>query len=107
MSPGDFSYDGLRTAYDLVSRVWEAGVLNSLLDGPKRYTDIGIWLTTWSATRPSDSAITRATQRLVRAGFVERVCPNGDNHESYTLTATGRERAALLTDLTTFLNHRD
>jgi DNA-binding MarR family transcriptional regulator len=57
--------------------------------------------------RPTDSAITRATQRLLRMGFVLRGCADdSDRRGTYAITPAGRERVTTIVALTTVLNHR-
>lgn len=99
MSADGIDYDELQKAHDLVHQVWEAGVLACLASGPRRYTEIGTWLGQWSRVRPTDSAVTRSTARLVRAGYVERVTDDGGTFDHYRLTPAGRERAKLLARL--------
>lgn len=105
MSASDIDYDELQRAHDLTHQVWEAGVLTCLRDGPKRYTDIGAWLGSWSRVRPTDSAITRSTARLTQAGHIERI-DGGTRYALYRLTAAGRRRAELLAELAAFVNER-
>lgn len=102
----DLGYDGLLSARRLTHQVWEVGVLLCLRDGPKRYTDIGKWLGTWSRIRPTDSAITRSTANLVRVGYLERVGSEGGGRALYSLTSSGRRRADLLIELVAFVAER-
>jgi len=99
LSADSIDYDELQRAQDVVRQLWEAGVLICLTGGPMRYTEIATWLGQWSRVRPSDSAVTRSTGRLVRAGYVERVADDGGPPKQYQLTRAGRERADLLARL--------
>jgi DNA-binding HxlR family transcriptional regulator len=105
---GDLEFDKLQELNDLVRGIWEAGVLYCLLGGPRRYTDIGSWLATWSGLRPTDSAITRATKGLIRGGFVARTSNGSEDRRGvYALTVQGRERAAKIAALVAVLDQHE
>ena len=98
------NFGQLQTASDLVARIWEAGALYCLRDGPMRYTDIGNWLAMWSGLRPSDSSITRALKRLDRDGFVIHTDGHDDGRGTYAISAEGRKRVAKIAALTEILD---
>lgn len=104
MNASNLDYGELQRTHDLTHQVWEAGVLTCLLDGPKRYTDIGAWLGIWSRVRPGDSAITRSTARLAQTGHIERI--GHGRHARYQLTTAGRRRAELLAELAALVHDR-
>jgi DNA-binding PadR family transcriptional regulator len=94
-------FDHLQEASSLVARIWEAGTLLILQDGPLRYSEVGNRLAVWSGRRPSDSAITRALKRLTRTGFVIHTGGGSDHRRGiYTITISGRQRAARISLLT-------
>jgi len=105
MTSSNLRFDDLQEASDLVSRIWEAGTLFCLRDRTARYAEVGRWLATWSGSRPSDSAVTRALKRLQRAGFVAQSDGSRERRRGmYTITAAGRQRVDRITSLIGTLN---
>ncbi len=101
----DLQFDHLQEANSLVTRIWEAGALFVLQDGPLRYSEVGNRLAVWSGRRPSDSAITRALKRLTSTGHVTHTGGGSDHRRGiYTITIPGRERAARISVLTRSLD---
>ncbi len=89
-------FDHLEEINDLVLHVWDAAVLHCLLlaDEPMRFSDIGAAVDQWSQRRPNDSDITRALDRLRKAGYVRRSDSGSRRTRIHTLTPSGRDRAS-------------
>src|SRR5262245_19734428 len=78
-----------------------------LAGAPMRFSDIGAAVDQWSRRRPNDSDITRALDRLRRAGYVSRSDSGSRRSRIHTLTRSGRERASKIGILISVLEASD
>ncbi len=102
-------FDHLEEINNLVFHVWDAAVLHCLLlaDEPMRFSEIAAAVDQWSQRRPNDSDITRALDRLRKAGYVSRSDTGSRRSRTHMLTPSGRERAGKIGRLIGVLEAND
>ncbi len=102
-------FDHLEEINDLVFHIWDAAVLHCLMlaGEPMRFSALGAAVDQWSQRRPNDSDITRALDRLRRAGYVSRSDSGSRRSRIHSLTPSGRERASKIGILISVLEGSD
>ena len=88
-------FDHLEEIHYLVEHLWDAAVLHRLgvENQPMRFGNICTAVDQWSGRRTNDSDITRALDRLRKAGYVTRSDRGSRRSRIHTLTPRGREKA--------------
>lgn len=94
----------IETAMSLLGRAWAGAVMQAMLEGAERFSDIRR-----AVPGVSDAVLTARLRELVERGFARRVVePGPPVAVSYTLTAAGRDVEPVLAALRTFgSRHQD
>ena len=94
----DNACTAIEDAMSVFGRAWASAVLDALLHGAERFTEV-------AAATPgaTDTTVSRRLKELVEAGFVDRIVDDGPPTQvRYVLTATGRDTRPVLDALRAF-----
>ena len=92
------SCTALESALQVFGRAWAGGVLDALLNGATRFSDIRD-----GVPGATDTMVSRRLKELCDAGFVRRsVDPGPPTAVRYELTDAGRDASPVLEALRTF-----
>ncbi|GGK43303.1 hypothetical protein GCM10010124_40100 [Pilimelia terevasa] len=94
---GALTYQTLDMLRPIYRRKWSRSILNTLADGPKRYTDLSTQLTFESGELVHSQTLTDTLRMLTDLGFITH--RDSDQASVYALTADGARLTKILTQL--------